>query len=176
MGIDLAAKSTRPTGVALLDDDTLIARTCTLYEDADVLSHVAGARLAAIDAPLSVDSGRPCDRLLKKYGTMPLVLPPILALARRGIRIAKALRAAGHDVIEVFPTATAKILGFFRPDKLKMRVPLRRLGVKIVPQKVTIHELDAVLAAYTGLLYLRGLARPVGDERGAIVVPSISRS
>jgi predicted RNase H-like nuclease len=53
-----------------------------------------------------------------------------------------------------------------------LRRGLRRLGIGGITDDMTHDELDAVSGAYVGVLYLRGRAELIGDERtGGILLP-----
>ncbi|MDY6985866.1 MAG: hypothetical protein SVE93_05645 [Candidatus Thermoplasmatota archaeon] len=122
--------------------------------------------LFAIDAPLFFETEiktREADRTLKRYGAMP---PEILKdLSLRGTALAKALINEGKEVIEVFPTATSKILSVWEKDRRKTA---RKLGIKVRNK----HELDAYLCALTGKLWVEDKAIAVGDDEGKIVIPN----
>ena len=122
----------------------------------------------AIDAPILKGDSlvRKADRLMKKYGAMPLTMPSMRLLAQRGTSIAKQLEAQGYEVIEVFPTGTAKILGFYEK---KYRKSLQRLHMQNVFNNK--HEYDAYLCSLTAKLHYHGETKEVGDEQGKIVVP-----
>lgn len=94
--------------------------------------------------------------------------PEILKdLSLRGTALAKTLIKEGKEVIEVFPTATAKILSVWEKD---CRKTARKLEIKARNK----HELDAYLCALTGKLWVEGKAIAVGDDEGKIVIPSSS--
>lgn len=97
------------------------------------------------------------------------------ALSRRGYLLAEKLKKLGFEVIEVFPTASAKILGIYSKDIRTMKNNLVKASIKIETRNCTKHELDAVISALTGFLYLNGLCDSIGSEReGVIVVPKTS--
>lgn len=92
------------------------------------------------------------------------------------------LESRGWPVIEVYPYATrVRLLG--RPPARKgtllgrawtqQGLAGRIAGLPDPAQRLLGHDaLDALLAAYTGLLWHRGLGEAIGDEEdGAIVVP-----
>ena len=84
-------------------------------------------------------------------------------LTQRGSKLALQL-ASEFEVIEVFPTATAKILGFYH-KKFKETASILKIKVK------NKHELDAYLCCLTGKLFLEGKTEIVGDETGGIIIP-----
>ncbi len=198
VGLDLAGVGHRPTGLAILRDGRL-SRLGTLGDDEEVVRVVQRAgrhATVAINAPLTRPRGRCCldddcpcrqdpgtrsralERDLARMGVPALATALIKVLARRGARIAMALRVAGFDPLEVYPFATLKLLGL--PWRGKKTVGGRReihRGLKRwVPgldhPGASEHELDAVACALTARLWLQGRARLVGDaDEGLMVVP-----
>lgn len=150
LGIDLAGKEEKPTGICLWDGKRFCKKL--VYKDEEIIEFVRKENpdIIAIDSPLSMPQGkwRKSDLLLKKEGFPCLSprFPGMLALSKRGIRIANKLRRNGYKVIEVFPRATQKILGIS--------------GKKS-------HEFDAELCAITGMYYLQGKYKTLGK----IVIP-----
>ncbi|MCX7880207.1 MAG: DUF429 domain-containing protein [Ignavibacteria bacterium] len=172
LGIDLAGLPKNPSGICLLDEVSVSFQI--VFEDIQILSIIESLNpsLIAIDAPISL-SDRICDKLMKKYGAMPLSLPSIFTLARRAVNLISSIKnICSAKVIEVFPTGTAKILGFY--DK-KFRVKLNKFeeyfGIRL-PSKPNRHTFDAFLSCLTALLYANYLTTSVGDENGFIVIPS----
>ncbi|MDZ7392958.1 MAG: DUF429 domain-containing protein [candidate division KSB1 bacterium] len=96
----------------------------------------------------------------------------------RSLRLYRQLCAVGLRVVEIYPYATKRLLlGAQLPAKqtrrgrLYLGQMLSRLGVS-VPEDLSHHELDAIVAAYTVYLLARDLAEMVGDEaEGYIVIP-----
>ncbi len=197
IGLDLAARPWRPTGVAVLAAGKIETRLAFTDEDLAGLVAACRPRLVAIDAPLSLPAGRccvrpdcdcrrfgiarRCDREMVRRGFRVFwtALPSMVELTRRGISLAATLRAAGFDVIEVFPGAAQKRLGL--PRKQDNRAELaRRLAdgwglVLPTDRRLTHDELDAATAAIVGLLYLQGLAEAVGDPaEGQIILPRLA--
>ncbi|MEM0492456.1 MAG: hypothetical protein QXS02_00640 [Candidatus Thermoplasmatota archaeon] len=112
LGLDLAGKENNPTGICMLHDSDIIYKT--VYSNEDILSLINYYKpdIIAVDAPLIKDTIkiRKSDLKMKKYGALPPTLPGMTSLVRRAERIVSHLNNQYH-VIEVFPTATAKILG-----------------------------------------------------------------
>lgn len=96
----------------------------------------------------------------------------------RSLRLYRQLCAVGLRVVEIYPYATKRLLlGAQLPAKqtrrgrLYLGQMLSRLGIS-VPEDLSHHELDAIVAAYTVYLLARDLAEMVGDEaEGYIVIP-----
>lgn len=105
---------------------------------------------------------------------------------REGIAVFEALADGGYPLatgrpyegraIEVFPHATATVLaGCLPPAGMRKRVwrerVLRMQGVR-TDDLTTVDQLDAALAALTGLLVLEGKESHLGDPaEGVIVLP-----
>src|SRR5206468_8257605 len=104
----------------------------TAAEDAEVIALARSAGrwgTVAINAPLTRPMGRCCldddcrcrtdpgtrsrqlERELARMGIPTLATALLKVLARRGARIAAALRAAGHEPLEAYPFATLRLLG-----------------------------------------------------------------
>lgn len=174
IGIDLAGKAENPSGLAVLSEEEF--RTKLLKDDAEILSFCMreDPNVVAIDAPLSFpeEGGlRKADSELINRGFR--VLPPILGgmkvLTQRGKKIAKRLRQKNFEVIEIHPRTSGKIL--FETDERESWVPrLKEINFEIGPD-VSEHEIDAIVGALTGLLYLQEKTLVVGDKGKEIVIP-----
>ena len=165
IGIDLAGKPENPTGICILQNNG--AALSIVFSDDDILRIVGEYKpeVIALDAPIMQGNPRirKADRELKKYGAMPPTLPSMQSLTFRGSNLANNL-LKHYRVIEVFPTATAKILGVYNQEYQKTAETLNI----VVENK---HELDAFLCCLTGQLYLQDKTIEVGDKTGTIVVP-----
>jgi len=171
VGIDLAGKPCNPTGICILKIDSKEISLKTVYSDEEILKEIyiypSDRTILAIDAPLMKDSKpklRLADKLLKKYGAMPPTMKSMKYLSIRAFNLSREFKLKGYKVIEVFPTATAKILGIFNKDYTKISKAL-----DIEPKNK--HELDAYLCALTGKLFLQGKTIEVGDDEGKIILP-----
>lgn len=170
-------------------------------EDEEIL---ALARMAsrrgtvAINAPLTRPLGRCCldddcrcridpgtrsrqlERELGRMGIPTLATALIKILARRGARIASALRELGQEPLEVYPFATLRLLGLPWEGKKtpagrrKIHRALKPLVPGLNHPKASEHQLDAVVCAFTALLWRRGRTRAVGvAEEGLMIVPDV---
>jgi predicted RNase H-like nuclease len=140
-GVDLAWAGRNPTGVAVLDDDGVLASVCAARDDVDVLAalhpYVQGDCAVGFDAPLVVTNPtgqRPAEAALnrdfRKYeaGAHPANTgKPEFADGSRAARLAQALNlemstAAGvpRRAIEVYPHAATVAL-FRLPRTLKYK-------------------------------------------------------
>jgi predicted nuclease with RNAse H fold len=133
--------------------------------------------------------GRECERLLAReaipcYFTTKRSI--IKKMVYRGICLANECRQYGYDAIEVYPYASKRRL-FGTPIPKKTTASgiawLRNKIDSLMPNKKACdekwdHDLcDAVIAAYTGLLYLCGNTQALGNSgEGYIHVPQIRAS
>jgi hypothetical protein len=175
IGLDLAGLPSNPTGFALLSNRKFKTSLAHLDEEILGLCERKKPALVAIDAPLSLPitgNLRRADRLLIERGfrVFPPTFATMKALTARGIRLANELRAKGTKVIEIHPRTSGLIM-FGSPDRRTWISELKKLGWE-VNSEVSEHEVDAVIAALTGLFHLRGRTEEVGSQaEGTIVVP-----
>jgi len=180
VGIDLAGTESKETGWALLQDFKV--EILTFHSDDEILRKTLESNplLVAIDAPLTMPKDgkmRLADKEMKRlgYSVLPPLFPGMKNLTLRGIRLASKMRENGIRVIEVHPTSSRKALGLpVMKDVEQIRRALIKLGLKgdIGKDKITIHELDAVIAALTAKLHLDGKTIKVGNEKeGYIIIP-----
>lgn len=172
IGLDLSAKSTNKTGVCMLESSK--ALLFTLFTDSEIINTCIKypSTIIAIDAPLGLDD-RLCDKLMKGYGAMPLSLPSIFSLAERAVNLVKLINQnVVSEIIEVFPTASAKILGFYDKNlKIKKQLFEQLFQLKL-PDTIDRHCFDALICSITAWLYMNGLTNSVGNPDGFIVVPA----
>jgi uncharacterized protein len=195
VGLDLAGRAHRSTGVCLLDADGH-AKTFVLHDDAEILRECRRARpgVVVIDAPLSLPTGRRsledrtgphlrgCDRelLRRRIRFFPLTLGPMRLLTARGLDLAERMRAEGWTVIEGYPGGAQDVWGIPRKgdDLSGLRRGLRRLGVRFTPDvgRMTHDELDAVCCALVGRQFLGDRAEALGDPKeGLLYLPGKGR-
>jgi len=175
IGLDLAGVPENQSGFALLSDDRI--ETCLLYSDAEIMERCIQIRpkVVAIDAPLSLPKNggfRSADKQLVKRGLR--VFPPIFTgmkkLTARGISLARKLRFRGLKVIEIHPRTSGIVL-FGSPERTKWISKLRGQSWRLKFGK-SEHEVDAVVAALTGMFWVRKKVEEVGDKReGTILIP-----
>jgi len=191
IGIDLAGSEKRNTGICILNEN-LETKYFVVHKDEEILDLIEKFTpdLIAIDAPLSLPKGRKsldrrekihfreCDKKLFELGIkfFPITLGPMRMLTKRGIKLRRILEKKGYKVIEVYPGATQDILKIARKNVSlkKLREGLEKLGIKIKIERreLTHDELDAITAAYTGYLHLKGMSVSLGNEdEGTIVIP-----
>lgn len=181
IGLDLAGSPKNGTGYCLLVESggkkTVFTRI--LHSDEEILSLLLEERpidLVAVDAPLVYEGNRrKCDELLREYGALPVTLRGMETLAIRGKAFADLLSSEGFQYIEVFSTASAKVLGVYNKDDFPMQKAMMGLDLdgEVNTRILSRDELDALAAALTGYLHLLGQTKVVGDEQGRIVLPAV---
>lgn len=193
LGIDLAGVKDKDSGICLLDEN-LNAEVFTLKSDDEIIDFIIKTRpnIIAIDAPLSLPSGRcclkdtcscknkghlrQCDReLLKmKIKFFPVTLGPMRKLTERGIRLKEIIEGKGFDVIEVYPGGAQDILGIPRKQKGidALREGLMNIGIKGISKVKSHDELDAITSALVGKMYIENNYLALGNpEEGLIIMP-----
>jgi len=173
VGIDLAGNPKNDTGFCVMSvkEDEKNVHVSILYADDEIIEKVKeiDPDLIAIDAPLTYcGENRACDEELHKYGALPVTLRGMVVLAEK-------LRELDLEVIEVFSTATAKILGHYNKRDRLMQKKLINSGIRgdVDRRFLTKDELDAVFASITAFLHLNGSTVEVGGEDGKIIIPKV---
>ncbi|MBC7129973.1 DUF429 domain-containing protein [Candidatus Bathyarchaeota archaeon] len=179
IGIDLAAKQKNPTGWALLKGKKI--ETSIIYKDEEILEKIKNASpsIVAIDAPLKLPKTgllRKADRELIKrgYRVFPPGLQSMRTLTIRAMRLNRLILEMGIETIEVHPTSTRRALNMPLKNLKEIKAILEELGLEgsWKAQSLKLHEIDAITAALTAQLYLKGLTESFGDEgEGYIVIP-----
>ena len=175
IGLDLAGTLENPSGLALFLDYKI--ETKLLYSDAEIVMQCVRSRprVVAIDAPLSLPRQggfRSADKQLIKRGLR--VFPPMFAgmkkLTTRGIMLAREMRSKGLRVIEIHPRTSGIIL-FGTAERTKWVSNIRRQGWQLKLSR-SEHEIDAAVAALTGMLWLKKKTQEIGDQKeGTMVIP-----
>jgi predicted nuclease with RNAse H fold len=175
IGIDLAGRTTNPSGFAVLSGHTF--KTQLVYSDNQIIDICTKERpvIVSIDAPLSLPARgnlREADASLIQRSLR--VFPPTFAgmrlLTERGIRLAKKLRARKIRVIEIHPRTSGVVL-FKTANRDQWIKKLMEMGFRFEGGD-SRHEKDAALAALTGAIHIRGKTEEIGDlEEGTIVIP-----
>lgn len=175
IGLDLAGAPENPSGFALFLDRKI--ETKLLYSDAEIVRQCVRnrPRVVAIDAPLSLPRQggfRSADKQLIKRGLR--VFPPMFAgmkkLTTRGIMLAREMRSKGFRIIEIHPRTSGSIL-FGTAERTKWVSNIRRQGWQLKLGR-SEHEIDAAVAALTGMLWLKKKTEEIGDlKEGTIVIP-----
>lgn len=179
IGIDLAGTKKNPTGWALWQNK--IVETSLIYENKEILEKINLVKpaIAAIDAPLKFPKKgvfRKAEKeLLKRgYRVFHSGLSAMKALTFRAIRLNKLITKKGIKTIEVHPTSTRKALNMPSKDFRKIQKILESIGIEgsLKMCTLTAHEIDAITAALTAYLHIKGMTEALGDEEeGYIILP-----
>ena len=196
VGIDLSGSTRSRTGWASLSGTRAhIERVST---DEDIIAATLDAKpgVVSIDSPLGLPHGRCCcdpscecarfgitreaERVLMRMGigVFPSLLPSMVPLTTRGIRIADALRARGLTVIESFPGAAQDMLGIYRKKAgiALLEKGLLAFGVELPNDDLTHDDLDGVTSALVGCYWLADQFLAIGEEsESTIIVPKVPR-
>ncbi|ODS37506.1 MAG: hypothetical protein A7315_04000 [Candidatus Altiarchaeales archaeon WOR_SM1_79] len=180
VGIDLAGNPKNDTGFCSMEvkDDKKHVSTQILHSDSEIIDKLKEIKpeLIAIDAPLTYKGvNRKCDNDLQKYGALPVTLRGMEVLAKRGTKLADELKRMNFKFIEVFSTATAKILGFHDKKETVMQKNLIKSGIEgdVGRRFLTKDELDAIFAAMTAYLYVSNSTETIGDDNESIIIPKV---
>lgn len=179
IGIDLASAEKNPTGLAIWQNRK--AEVYTIYKNNEILEKIELGRplIVAIDAPLKLPKKgllRKADKELirKGYRVFPPGLPAMKMLALRAIQLNKLIVEKGINTIEVHPTSTRRALNMPLKEWRKIQTVLESIGLQVSLKKhaLTSHEIDAITAALTAYLHIKGLTIAFGEEtEGYIIVP-----
>ena len=99
-------------------------------------------------------------------------------LTERGIRLASVFKDQGYKVIESYPGAAQDIsvLPGKKTNLRKLKADLMDIGIKLLSsRKVLTHdEIDAIIFALVGYLYLAGMYEAIGNvEEGYLILPDL---
>jgi uncharacterized protein len=181
LGIDLAGKQENPSGIAVLEENSL--KLFTSYADNEIFDLIEELKpsVIVIDAPLSLPKGRCClekdckcavgghfrqaERDIRQYGrVLPLTFRGMKMLTLRGIKFSTKLKRK-YIVLESHPHTSSKILQF--NDLYSSLNQFFNIS-----SKASEHELDAGILALTGYLYLKDCCNELGDpDEGIIIIP-----
>jgi len=198
LGVDVAVQGGKGLDLVLLDDaraTVAIVPRATRKDLADVVRE-RRPTIVAVDAPprwASSGRSRLTENELARLNIHAFRTPSAAHSSNRhfdwmreGIAVFEALAHCGYGLatgrpyegraIEVFPHATATVLaGCLPPTGMRKRAwrerVLRMQGVR-TDDLTTMDQLDAALAALTGLLVIQGKESHLGDPaEGVIVLP-----
>ena len=178
LGLDPSGSERKRSGLAVIDE-SLKAESRVVKTDSEIIQaiHETNPDVVAIDSPLALPKGRCCadpscacavhgivrsaDRAVSRMGYRPFwtLLPSMVNLTLRSIRLRETLESSGFKVIEVYPGAAQDRLGLPRKQRGEdaLLEGLYGLGIRFPdPDRKRVHdELDAVTAAYVGLCWLK---------------------
>lgn len=177
IGIDLTGSEGKPSGWAVLSGDHAITKPICSDDELIEESLKFNPKVISIDSPLSYPEGRHCtdpnceckkfgitrycERLLSSFGigVYPCLIPSMVNLTNRGIRLAKKFRDRGVEVIESYPGVAQDILNIRRKQNgvEHLKNSYKNFGIKgeyLTAEKITHDELDAIASALVGLFYV----------------------
>ena len=195
LGLDPSGSERKRSGLAVIDE-SLNAESRVVKTDAEIIQaiHETQPDVVAIDSPLALPRGRCCadpacpcavhgivrgaDRAVSRMGYRPFwtLLPSMVNLTLRSIRLRETLESDGIEVIEVYPGAAQDRLGLPRKQRGEdaLLQGLYGLGVRFPdPDRKRVHdELDAITAAYVGLCWLQNAYEAAGPaDEIQIILP-----
>ncbi len=167
-GVDLSASPRRKTGVAVLAAQRgrhELVELTTVHGGVDdiaslIISHAPS--LVVIDAPLAPPPRGHGFRLAElaamRLGArlLPLTLPSMQALLRRGVRLRQLLGVVA-EVAETHPRSALRVSGCGAAELLKL------LGIE-APPGAGKDEVDALLAAAVGAGLIEGYTVSLGPD------------
>jgi predicted nuclease with RNAse H fold len=170
IGLDLAAKQDRCSGIAVIDSyyGEVVSAGC-LRTDNEIISFVSDLKpsVIAIDAPLTNKPEiREVDKLMIKLGFR--VFPPsfkwMRQLSLRGYELMTKLNTPEFTIIETHPKSVLKHVGLKNFKEL-----LDLIGVKLGELQVTNkHVEDALIASAVAYCYILGRVSKVSSHDGVI--------
>jgi predicted nuclease with RNAse H fold len=188
LGIDYGSNLAGTTAVCHLQGSALKFQISRKGSSADefLLKTIKELKpaLIFIDAPLSLplvykssDKAddffyRTCDRALGAMSPMFLG-----GLTARAMRLVQPLVSTGIEVYETYPAHTAKVLqlaGYkkhMEPVQHELSELSQAIGLKTQwPDPITLHHIDAFLAWYSGMRFLRGEHITTGKIEEGIII------
>lgn len=198
IGIDLTGSEGKPSGWAVLSGDHAITKPICSDDELIEESLKFNPKVISIDSPLSYPEGRHCtdpnceckkfgitrycERLLSSFGigVYPCLIPSMVNLTNRGIRLAKKFRDRGIEVIESYPGVAQDILNIRRKQNgvEHLKNSYKNFGIKgeyLTAEKITHDELDAIASALVGLFYVDNQYVGLGnDKENYLIVPSVA--
>lgn len=199
VGIDLTGRETKPSGWAALVGDKAITKLICTDDELIAESLKYSPKVVSIDSPLSYPEGRCCtdtncdckkygitrycERLLFNFGigVYPCLIPSMVNLTNRGIRLAKRFRDLGVNVIESYPGVAQDMLNIRRKQNGIDHLinSYKNFGIKgdyLLATKISHDELDAVASALVGMFYINNQYIELGnDKENYLIVPSVSK-
>lgn len=177
-GLDLAAKPTNPSGLAILQgsrNKPKLTKLSNAFTDEQIIEAVKGVDYLAIDAPLikgsTPNSLRPAEKYLIGLGLRVMAPSFLRDLVKRAQQI-KSLLPKKVKVIEVHPRSSALMLGLnirkpvFNKPQLKKLIDIKNMAC------ANKHQFDGLISSYTAFLYHQNLIRLAGEDGSFIALPA----
>uniref|UniRef100_A0A7C2BL82 DUF429 domain-containing protein n=1 Tax=Thermosphaera aggregans TaxID=54254 RepID=A0A7C2BL82_9CREN len=175
-GLDLSAKKSNPSGIAVVDGSKVLRDLTLVFGDDEILSKILLHKpvVVAVDAPLTFtgEPFRQVDRLLLQAGfrVFPTTFKYMRELSERAGMLKKALEVEDVVVVETHPTSALK------SSKCESYVNLfQSFGLK--PRPTTLrskHLVDALVSSIVSFYYYNGLSVSFKEADGEIhLLPKI---
>ncbi len=185
MGIDYGARRAGTTAFCVLNQDSFVIEQSARNKDADEFLcnavELYRPHLICIDAPLSLpmvyrDSSaeyadfhyRKCDREVRAMSPMFLG-----GLTARAMDLAMNWRNQKIEVLEVYPGGLVKHLNLqlhYKDDVGKF-IEALDLQAYALPVLTGWHQVDALLAWFSGMRYMQQMHESIGDKaEGCIII------
>lgn len=175
-GLDLAAKPTNPSGLAILKGSKQkpkLTKLSNAFTDEQIIEAVKGVNYLAIDAPLI--KGKPNGMRLAEKHLISLglrVFTPSF-LQNLSLRAQKLINKLPKNIkiIEVHPRSSALMLGLnvqrpvFNQPQLKKLLDANNIAC------ANKHQFDGLVSAYTAYLYQNNRTRLAGENGSFIALP-----
>ena len=190
IGIDFGAKLAGTTVLCRLEDGRLHTEACPKKVDADqwLVQRIMDLRpnVVYIDAPLSLPAvySNPQahgDYFYRKADRLTNAMSPMFlgGLTARAMQLRRTCQEFAIPMREVYPGFLVKTMdlteNYNKKDRTKIHDFLQDLA-ELCPSMLahtpeSWHEVDAVLAWWSGFRHISGLALQLGDEaEGAIII------
>ncbi|MDP2175362.1 MAG: hypothetical protein Q8K70_05560 [Bacteroidota bacterium] len=186
-GIDFGAKLSGKTSIAFIANHELQIVSCSAKMDADefILTFInkSPVKDVFLDAPLSLpivyktptpDSDffyRECDK--HTHAMSPMFLGGLTA---RAMALKYQFEQQNIRVFETYPTALCKQLNIERNKSVdgvkqmfhQIKSLIKEISINIEPKN--IHEMDAVLALFSGMRFLKNEHATIGNIKEGVII------
>ncbi len=190
VGIDYGSKMAGTTAICYLKEDRLFFSTSQKNRDADqfifeFITQLPSKARIYLDAPLSLPGvyrGLPLyeDYFYRESDKAVKAMSPMFlgGLTARAMKLATSLKAEGHEILEAYPGAFARILDLkrqgYKGTKEEIPKALERLQESypslILPTDLASwHGMDALIAFLIGCRHQEGKATIVGNEEEGLI-------
>jgi predicted nuclease with RNAse H fold len=186
-GIDFGAKLSGKTSIAFIANHELQIVSCAAKMDADnfILTFInqSSVKTIFLDAPLSLPIAyktpitnpdffyRECDKATNAMS--PLFLGGLTA---RAMALKHQLDQHNIRVFETYPTALCKQMNIERDKSVdgvkqmfrQIKTFVKDININIEPNN--IHELDAILALFSGIRYIKNEHLTIGNLKEGLII------
>lgn len=188
-GIDYGSKLAGTTVITYDKNDTLFQISSKKKEDADlmIVSFIEKMNPTHVylDAPLSLPNayfGEGNDYFYRKADKELKAMSPMFlgGLTARAMRLKAIIIGLGVKVFETYPGALIRSVSTLNEVYVKrakhpsqdllMVVKNLLVDIQIAEKPKTIHEIDSLLAWYSGHRHQNGLSSEVGDKNEGLII------